>query len=409
MSRWFGESGVNLPSVPPNSCRAVAGLAEGSAATSAHARPHRELDALLVQIQGYARLLPAVTPTNGAAERKRLCKLLSLGNPAEPRFELPETPSPRQAWPLLERARGLTAGSPFARMYMEKLDELEIELLMLDALGDPKRMRPLSARRFGTGRDRVPAEGGERPLADIADELLASVTGEREPRTVPPEGAAVSVVGLMREAAEAIGLELTIRVEPRLAAGAATGQKTILVADRLFGQREAIRLTVHEVFGHAVAAANGRAQPLRLLELGTAGSFADQEGLALYLEEQVGALVGYRLRTIAARVWTVDRMHAGAGFPDTTRMLMEEHGFDAMDAVTLCERTYRGGGLARDACYLAGYQRVRTLLAQRPEALHVLRSGRLSTADVDATPALKNGGCYRDPWLSPRLPAAWCA
>ena len=66
-----------------------------------------------------------------------------------------------------------------------------------------------------------------------------------------------------------------MRVEPNLTAGAATGDRTVYLADRRFGPREALRLAVHEVLGHLTSAANGRVQPLRIMEWGTGFSFAD--------------------------------------------------------------------------------------------------------------------------------------
>ena len=118
-----------------------------------------------------------------------------------------------------------------------------------------------------------------------------------------------------------------MRVEPRLSAGAATGERTVFVAARKFGRNEARRLAVHEVFGHLLSAANGRAQPLRLMQWGTAGSFVDQEGVALYMEEVAGVLDGARLRTLAGRVIAADMMHAGATFADTARKLLRDEGF----------------------------------------------------------------------------------
>ena len=103
----------------------------------------------------------------------------------------------------------------------------------------------------------------------------------------------------------------------------------------------AVRLAVHEVFGHAVAAANGRDQPIRLFTLGSAGSFSDQEGLCLALEERAGLLDTYRLRVLAARVCMTERMHAGAAFSESARWLRREHGFSAEDAIALAERAYR--------------------------------------------------------------------
>ena len=53
---------------------------------------------------------------------------------------------------------------------------------------------------------------------------------------------------------------------------------------------------------HVALEAEHRAQPLRLLQVGLRGSFADQEGVSLYLEAALGLMCSDRLRTLAARV-----------------------------------------------------------------------------------------------------------
>lgn len=366
-------------------------------------RAQQELDALLSALQRYVQLLPAVTPINGKQERQRLVDCLTRGQRPNPAFALHPARPPRQAYRLLEEARRRLPDSPFEALYEAKLKELELELQILDALGEAKRIRPLAARRFGSGNVVVPTKAGPRTLRSLAEELLAETEGRREPRTVSAEALAET----MRGTARGLGMDLEVRVDPHLSAGAATGLRSIWVADRDFGEEEARRLVVHEVYGHAVASANSRSQPIRIFDFGTHGSFADQEGVSLYLEAQVGALQGYRLRMIAARVWTLDQMHAGASFASTATRLVKELGFDALDAITLSERAYRGGGLARDAAYLAGYQRVATHLAEAPSDLHRLRSGRLAVADLPLLEPLRAAGGYRSPRLCPELPPSW--
>jgi hypothetical protein len=171
-----------------------------------------------------------------------------------------------------------------------------------------------------------------------------------------------------------------------LTAGAATGDRTVFLADRAFTLREAWRLALHEVLGHLTAAENGRQQPLRLLEWGSAFSFADQEGVALCIEQSFGVLDRARLRALAGRVLATRNMHAGASFGETARCLLRDHHFSAHDAIAICERAYRGGGVARDVGYLSGYLRVRRALAQADTTLDELRMGRVG---LDALPELR--------------------
>ena len=363
------------------------------------------LDRLLGRLAEVARLLPALTAQNGHEERRRLIACLERGEVAEPRFEPSRRRLPAETWRWLEEARRLAPHSIAADLYLARLEELELDLLMIESLGDGRRVRPLAARRFGTGESTVPTSDGSLRVARVAAHVLSTVTVSYEPRVLPASSlpGEPSLAELMRRVAARAGLEVEVRVEPRLVASAATGERVVFIAERSFGAREALRLAVHEVLGHLVAAANGRAQPLRVLELGTAGSFGDQEGVALWLEEQAGVMDGLRLATLAARVLATDRMHSGARFGDTTRELMREHGFSAADAVAITERAFRGGGVARDVGYLRGWLRVRAALESGDAALDELRSGRVGLADLPTLRLLDDAGLWRQPAYRPSL------
>jgi hypothetical protein len=350
------------------------------------ARAH--LDALVTQVAAAARLLPALTVDGAAAERARLIRAVAAGRAPTPRLRYVPREPPREAVRALDEARRVARDSPAAALYLARLDELELELRILAALGDARAVPPLAALRYGRGDARViGADGAERTLTDEARRMLRTAPEPPEPRTLPADDAhgGPSMARVLREAAAAAGLEVTVRIEPRLAANAATGDRFILLAARDFGVREARRLAVHEVFGHLVSAAHARMQPLRLLEVGTAESFADQEGTALALEERAGVLDANRARTLAARVLATDAVHAGEPFGSCARTLVEEHGLAPDAAVAVCERAYRGGGVARDASYLRGWLRVRRALDAGETTLDELRLGRVS---LDALPAL---------------------
>jgi uncharacterized protein (TIGR02421 family) len=367
--------------------------------------PRHTLDAYLARLHGLAKLLPALTADNATAERQRLVAAVSRGDVAAPRFESSPRKVPRDAYRLLDAARALAADVPAGPLYLSRLDELELDLSMLEALGDPRRVRPLAARRFGNGQAEVPVGGSMIPVADVARHVLSETDGVPEARVLPATAllGEPSLAELIRRVAHHARLDVEVRVEPRLSAGAATGERVVFIADRDFGAREALRLAVHEVLGHLTAAANGRAQVMRLFEYGTAGSFADQEGVALYLEERAGVMDGYRLRVLAARVWVTDRMHDGAAFEDSVRLLATQHGFAAEDAVAVCERAYRGGGVARDVGYLAGFIRVRHAIETGMTTIDALRAGRIGLSDLETLEALKKDGLACGPLYRPSL------
>jgi len=374
-------------------------------ASSLELRVLRELDVRMRHLCGIARILPALTADNAAEERLRLVAAVSRGETPVPRWTLERRRVDLGVFRLLDGARALAEHVPAGELYRARLDEVELDLAILDALGDARRVRMLAARRFGTGALRVTTEaGGQASIARLARAMLDTVEASPEPYVLPAEARdGPSVAALLRAAAHAAHLGVEVRIEPRLAASAAAGDRAIFLAPRRFGVREATRIAAHEVLGHLVAGANGRAQPIRLFELGTAGSFADQEGMALCLEEAAGVLDGSRLRTLAARVIATDRLHAGASFGDTALELVREEGFSAHDATAIAERAHRGGGVARDVGYLYGWLRVRAAIANGTTTIDELRSGRIGLADVEPMRALASVGLVRAPAYRPSL------
>lgn len=363
----------------------------------------RPIDALLARAAREARVLPALTPSNAAAERARLTLEVARGEAPAPRWELARRRVDPATWRTIDEARALARDrmpKVLRELYLARLDELEVDLAMIEAVGDPVRVRPLAARRFGTGMREVRLEDGPVRVSQVARGLLERLAPAEEARSVP----AASLAQTIRLAARAAGLPpLEVTIDARLVAGAATGDRGVFLADRRFGRTECKRLVVHEILGHAVAAANAALHPIRILEIGTAGSFADQEGLALVLEERAGALDAHRMRVLAARVIATDRMHSGAIFGETARQLHRAHGFSAEVAVLITERAYRGGGVARDAGYLYGYLRVRGALARGDATVDALRNGRIGLEDLPAIAELVDRGLARKPAFRPAL------
>ena len=364
-----------------------------------------ELGALTRRVADTAKLLPALIAENGFRERRRLIACLRARRELHPKYRLTPTRVPAWAWRALDGARNLARRHPAENLYLARLEELELELRMIEVLGHDKQVRRLALRRFGNGNTEVLLDDGPVTLRHIADEILTNEKFDRQEAILPAEAlpGEPSFAELIRKVAAYAGIEVEVRVEPRLPSSAAAGDRVVFIQDRCFAAREALRLAVHEVLGHLVAAANGRAQPMKLLEIGTADAFVDQEGIALWLEEHAGLMDGLRRRTLAARVVAADRMHEGAPFGRVVRELHNQYGFEPQEAVAIAERAYRGGGVARDVGYLQGFLRVRQALGKGETTVDELRSGRVS---LDALPELRrlaSEGWFRDAVYRPSL------
>lgn len=366
--------------------------------------PVQELDAWLKKLIRATRILPALTPLNALAERIRLMELARQGTYEAPAWQYPLREVSETFDVDLAQARRLALDVPGCALYLAKLDELAEEMEFLAAINVPKRMRALSKKRYPQGSS-VVSDGDARPLRSFAEKYIGKdINPIDDSATIPARDAhALNLSSMMKRAALSVGLTIDVKVEPRMAASAATSDRTVFLADRLFTASEALRLTVHEVLGHLVTAANGRKQPLRIFEWGTAGSFADHEGFALVLEELTGTLDAARLRTLAARVLVTDWMHSGADFAECVRLFVEEFAFSPREAVIVTERAYRGGGLGRDASYLYGFLRVRHALAQGKCTRTELWSGKMGLHDVDAIRELRAENYFLTPSYRPNL------
>jgi uncharacterized protein (TIGR02421 family) len=284
-----------------------------------------------------------------------------------------------------------------AALYLPRLEELETELLLLESLGRSKQVRPMAARLFGTGSERLFPDANHSIL-DAAHEILSQASLEQEQRTIPAASVdGVNLRDLMLAYARHVGLHIAVRIDPGLIANAAVGERTVFIADRCFGACEAQRLATHEVYGHLVSGFNGRAQALGIFAIGTAGSYGDQEGVAIYLEELAGLLDSSRQRTLAGRLLATHAMHAGVSFGDAARILVSEHDFSPEASVTLCERAFRAGGVARDAVYLTGWLRVRRAVARGETNLAELQLGKVSLSALPELRRLARDGLLTQP------------
>jgi uncharacterized protein (TIGR02421 family) len=374
--------------------------------SAADVRALHAFEAKLAPLARAVRLLPALTAANAKQERARLEALLVARERPIPRFAYADPRACGAGLRFVDLLRAEAAQLPGARLYLAKLEELELDLALLASLGHSRRVRPLAARRFGNGDEVVTLESGSVSLFEYSQRLLRGRALRRvEPLLMPadaPDGTS-SLRALIEAVAGAAGLPVIVRVEPNLTAGAATGDRTVYLADRAFAQREAQRLAVHEVLGHLASAANGRAQPLRLLEWGTGFAFADQEGVALCIEAEFGLLDRGRLRSLAGRVLATRMMHAEASFAETAQLLYREYGFSASESIAISERAYRGGGVARDAGYLLGLLRVRSALERGRTTLDEMRMGRVGLDALAELRELVAAGLLREPAHRPNL------
>lgn len=160
-------------------------------------------------------------------------------------------------------------------------------------------------------------------------------------------------------------------------------------------------LIQHEIGTHVVTHHNGSRQPLTQLASGLAHYDALQEGLGVLAEYLAGYLPAGRLRVIAGRVVAADRMLHGATFADVFACLHDEHRLDTEDAFDTSVRAFRGGGLTKDAVYLAGLSDILDYLAEG-EPFEDLFIGKFALSQLDTLREMIDAGWVHPPEVMPR-------
>ena len=132
---------------------------------------------------------------------------------------------------------------------------------------------------------------------------------------------------------------------------------------------------------------------------GFAGYDQLQEGLAVLAEFLVDGLTVNRMRLLAGRVIAADSLVNGNTFIETFERLHQQYNFTEHTSYYITMRIYRGGGLTKDAVYLAGLMNVLDYLKDGGK-LETLYTGKFNTNHV----ALIEELLHRDILKKPELP-----
>ncbi len=236
-----------------------------------------------------------------------------------------------------------------AQLFREQQLELDRKLTLLIDRGTPRFIYG-SLQLYGII---------DEPLLNQADSLLKQLSprsrDESYSRSIDAQTFAVRArqeMDYFRKKFPKINNKVLVRED---ITGLMVSQGNLLIGKQLKIPETRIEALIqHEVGTHFLTYLNGKAQPFRQLYIGLAGYEELQEGLAVFSEYLVGGLTRPRLRLLAARVLAAHRMVQGASFVEIFRELNKIHGFERRTAFTITMRTFRGGGLTKDAIYLRG-------------------------------------------------------
>lgn len=284
-------------------------------------------------------------------------------------------------------------------LYREKQQELDLQLSMISAR-EGRTFVEFGRALYG------PVES---KLREVATDILAQ-TQKRVSK--PGKGPAVDEVdsAYVRNRAQVMVsayrrqyADFTASVELRddIPSGLLVSRSQLLIARSTAMSRGRVEaLLSHEIGVHLLTYFNGSAQGLRLFRSGLAGYEGMQEGLAVFAEYLSGGMTLSRLRLIAARVVACDAMLGGALFPETYRLLVDQHRFQPEDAFNIVLRIYRGGGLAKDAIYLRGLLQLLAHLAAGG-SLEPFWMGKIAASHFAAMQELNLRGLLGAPAVRP--------
>jgi uncharacterized protein (TIGR02421 family) len=282
-------------------------------------------------------------------------------------------------------------------LFRQKQDELDRQITLLADIDSP-RFLPESLQIYGGVSERLLAE---------AKELLDRVptrSGEESVRgqLSAVEFAARAEAELDFYRRQCPDFAATVCVREDLYTGMMVSADQLLIGGRTrIPKRRADALLQHEVGTHLVTRYNGRKQPFQQLEVGLAGYDGLQEGLAVLAEYLVGGLSRFRVRVLAARVMAARQLLDGATFIETFRTLDRTFEFSQRTAYTITMRTYRGGGLTKDAVYLRGLLQILKYLGEGGD-LEPLYIGKIASAHLPLIAELRLRRVIQPPALRPR-------
>jgi len=335
------------------------------------------VEAVLGLAERSVALIDRCRPLNLSRELLRLGQAWRRGSPENPSFVYPSPPDLSELRGVLVRlAESPASEDPPWQWYAERALELELEASLAEAIGTP-RFRVLARRRFSAG-----ASAAAAAAAALAGTWARAPLSVVEPERVASDDTRSrhSLINQMLSTIARFELPLSVVVKSELQSAAAVGTDTLYLRPAVWlTPREARRIVVHELLGHALPRVNAKRSRLGLMRVGAKGAADDEEGRALWLEQRYGLMSQRRQHELALRHWAALAVCEGSDHVENVRQLLDQ-GAGLEQALEIATRAERGAGLAREIVYLPALLRVSAAFEAAPELDAWLGSGRLSLA-----------------------------
>ena len=351
-------------------------------------------DRKLAKINGGMSFLLSTTPINSATEWKKFKKSNFSEEPSF-LYRLIALDTEKAKRKLFNLRLDKVEDPTIAYILREKRLEMEKQLTMLEERGTD-RFKFTGQSLYG-----VPEES----VIEVAKAILRKFPKPIKTREGKRLGCrafaahAQDEIDYYQSRFPAAKLSLEIRED---VAGIMVSKGKLLISDKFtISQARCDALIQHEIGTHIVTYCNGKSQPLKQMYAGFAGYDGLQEGLAVLAEYLVGGLTVNRMRMLAGRVLATEAMVNGCSFIENFNSLKAHYSFPEKVAYNITMRVHRGGGLPKDAVYLAGLIHVLDYL-KKGGALDILYAGKFNIADIGLVEELLHRNILKSP-VTPRF------
>jgi uncharacterized protein (TIGR02421 family) len=351
----------------------------------------KETDRVLTEAVEKIRIFHHVNPTN---EKEQKARFLQSPSPrTEPEFVYPPLGfSPAELLDSLLDAPVSAIEDPrLRRLYADRRDELVRTVEMLQERGTREFFKYSLDLAGRPPRDMV--QDAEDILSLPREEAQRDLSAEEVKQMLERH------VELFRNRHP--GFECKIDMVPHMSSTMYVDQNRIHIKEGASYSKVAAECDMHhEIEAHVLTWLNGQQQPLGLLRVGMRGTMAFQESLGVFTEIASGVMAQERVASLCSRVVAVDSLVRGMEFFDLFERLVEEFGFDADFAYSVCQRVYRGGGFTKDWVYLAEVGGILRYWATGGDLARLLL-GKVSLEEVETIGELLDEGILKPPRFLP--------
>ena len=334
----------------------------------------KEIDTLLDEIDSSISLLYHLRPLNLSEEKEKFFKDLSY-NPQftyrEIKFNAPS---------LLKKIERISYDeSSICTLLQKKGEEIMHKISLIKSCGNSTDFTKASKKLYG------------HPLKDLVEKSKKQLAHMPKEFEEVESLTTKDIVEIFREVLDSYGLQnWEIHKKKEMVGNVTAGKSNFLfIRDGLISSPERMKQTVaHEIETHILRAENGRQQPYKILQRGTAHYLEIEEGLAIYNQKLVADdFVLPKDFFMYGNVFAIDYAMKHS-FLEVFQALID-FGFSLKDAWNMCVKVKRGladtsepGAFTKDAIYFSGYEKIRKFIKKGGDERE-LYMGKITIDDIE--------------------------